>query len=74
MTKTFFFSAFFFFISIAVLQATVIGIDFGTEYFKISLIRPGKSFVIIENTTTKRKTASAVLFLAFCFISKAKIF
>ena len=47
-------------ISISVLQASVIGIDFGTEFFKISLIRPGKSFVIIENTTSKRKTPTAV--------------
>jgi len=29
--------------------AAVIGIDFGSEYFKISLIAPGRSFVIIEN-------------------------
>jgi hypothetical protein len=27
---------------------------------KISLISPGKNFVIIENTTSKRKTHSAV--------------
>lgn len=29
---------------------------------KVSLISPGKSFVIIENTTTKRKTENAVTF------------
>lgn len=43
--------------------AAVIGIDFGTEFFKISLISPGKSFVIIENTTSKRKTPTSVNFI-----------
>lgn len=42
--------------------ASVIGIDFGTEFLKVSLISPGKSFVIIENTTTKRKTENAIAF------------
>ena len=40
--------------------AQVIGIDWGNEFYKISLIAPGKSFVIIENTTSKRKTNNAV--------------
>lgn len=43
-------------------SASVIGIDFGTEFLKVSLISPGKSFVIIENTTTKRKTENAISF------------
>ncbi len=46
----------------AVSQASVLGIDFGSEYFKVSLISPGKSFIIIENTTTKRKTENVVAF------------
>ena len=41
-------------------DTAVIGIDFGTEFYKISLISPGKSFVIIENVTSKRKTPTAV--------------
>jgi hypoxia up-regulated 1 len=40
----------------------VLGIDFGSEFFKVSLISPGKSFMIIENTTTKRKTENVVAF------------
>lgn len=28
----------------------VIGIDFGTEYWKAAIISPGKSFVVVENT------------------------
>lgn len=47
---------------LAVSQASVLGIDFGSEYFKVSLISPGKSFIIIENTTTKRKTENVVAF------------
>lgn len=46
---------------LALANGSVIGIDFGSEFFKVSLISPGKSFVIIENTTTKRKTENAVI-------------
>ena len=42
--------------------STVLGIDFGTEYTKSSLISPGRSFMIIEDTTSKRKTPSSVFF------------
>ena len=42
------------------INSAVLGIDFGTEYIKSSLISPGKSFVIIEDTTSKRKTPSSV--------------
>jgi hypoxia up-regulated 1 len=47
---------------ISVSSASVLGIDFGSEYFKVALIIPGRSFVIIENTTTKRKTENVVSF------------
>jgi hypoxia up-regulated 1 len=40
--------------------SSVIGIDFGSEYFKASLISPGKTFEIIENETSKRKTYNSV--------------
>ena len=48
---------FLFFTSI---HGAVLGIDFGTEYTKSSLISPGRSFMIIEDTTSKRKTPSSV--------------
>ena len=41
-------------------KTAVIGLDLGSEYLKISSISPGKSFVIVENTSTKRKTENAV--------------
>jgi hypoxia up-regulated 1 len=54
---------FVFFISLLqFVSSTVIGIDFGNEYFKVALISAGKSLVIIENTTTKRKTQNAIAF------------
>ncbi len=44
-------------------SSTVIGIDLGNEYFKISLISPGKSFQIVENSITKRKTETSISFV-----------
>lgn len=41
-------------------NGAVLGIDFGSEFIKAVLISPGKSFTIIENTTSKRKTENAV--------------
>ena len=43
-------------------QAAVIGIDFGSEYFKTQIVKPGSPFVIVENTASQRKTPSAVTF------------
>ena len=38
----------------------VLGIDFGAQFYKISLISNGKAFAIIENTSSKRKTPTSV--------------
>lgn len=43
--------------------AAVIGIDFGSQYFKISMIQPGKTFTVVENKVSKRKTSTAVTFI-----------
>ena len=37
-------------------QANVIGFDFGSSFFKITLVKPGSPFSIVENYTSKRKT------------------
>ena len=37
-------------------NANVIGFDFGGTFFKITLVKPGSPFSIVENTTSKRKT------------------
>ena len=39
-------------------SANVIGFDFGSSFFKITLVQPGNPFQIVENTTSKRKTES----------------
>lgn len=41
-------------------SAQVIGIDFGTEFWKASLISPGKNLVIVENTRSGRKSHNGV--------------
>ena len=43
-------------------SANVIGIDIGTEYFKVSIIKPGVKLAIVENSHTKRKTPTAISF------------
>ena len=43
-------------------QAAVIGIDLGTEYFKISLIQPGKKLEIVENVQSLRITPTLIAF------------
>jgi hypoxia up-regulated 1 len=30
-------------------MGSVLGIDFGSEYYKISMIRPGRPFTMVEN-------------------------
>jgi molecular chaperone DnaK (HSP70) len=37
-------------------NANVIGFDFGTSFFKITLVKPATPFSIVENVTSKRKT------------------
>ena len=43
------------------IRSQVLGIDFGSNYYKVSMIAPGKTFEIVENETTKRKTHNVVL-------------
>lgn len=38
----------------------VIGIDLGTEFWKASLISPGKNLVIVENSRSSRKSHNGV--------------
>jgi len=47
----------------AISYGSVIGVDFGSDFYKISLIMPGRSFVIVENSTSKRKTNNAISFI-----------
>ena len=36
------------------------GIDLGTEFFKVTVIKPGKPFMMLENLLSKTKTELAV--------------
>lgn len=41
-------------------SAAIIGIDLGSNYMKVSLVRPGKMFEIVLNEASKRKSESVV--------------
>jgi len=41
-------------------DAAVMGIDFGQEWFKVSLVKPGVPLDIVLNKESKRKTRSIV--------------
>jgi hypoxia up-regulated 1 len=48
--------------SFSVVQAMVAGVDFGGEFFKIALVKPGTPFEIVTNVHSKRKTETMVAF------------
>ena len=55
------------FLSVAVMlfcalevQAAVMSIDYGTEWFKVGLIKPGMPLDVALNKDSKRKTPSVV--------------
>lgn len=41
---------------------TVIGIDFGSEYIKVALVKPGTPFHIVTDETSKRKIPAMIAF------------
>ncbi|CAK4970296.1 unnamed protein product [Aphanomyces euteiches] len=45
-----------------VVEASVAGVDFGGEFFKIALVKPGRPFEIVTNIHSKRKTETIVSF------------
>ncbi|EQC40757.1 hypothetical protein SDRG_01828 [Saprolegnia diclina VS20] len=47
---------------IATVSASVAGVDFGGEFFKIALVKPGRPFEIVTNVHSKRKTETIVSF------------
>ncbi|RKO95178.1 hypothetical protein CAUPRSCDRAFT_9327, partial [Caulochytrium protostelioides] len=42
-------------------RAVIVGIDYGTDWFKVALKQPGASLDLVLNRESKRKTASHVL-------------
>lgn len=47
---------------LAVANASILGIDFGTQFMKIAIVRPGSPFEIVTDLSSKRKTPAAVIF------------
>lgn len=45
---------------VTVASASVIGIDYGTDWFKVSIVKPGVPLDIVLNRESKRKTSSIV--------------
>ena len=41
-------------------EANLLGIDLGSSYIKATLVQPGKTFQIVENTASKRKTEAMI--------------
>ena len=39
-------------LSISMVGGNVIGFDFGSSFFKITLVKPGQPFSIVENTSS----------------------
>ena len=50
------------FILLGMVNASILGIDFGTQYMKIAIVRPGSPFEIVTDLSSKRKTPSAIIF------------
>ena len=50
----------FLFISISQTTCYMMGIDLGSEYFKVTVIKPGKPFMMLENLISKTKTELSV--------------
>ncbi|CAH1767488.1 482_t:CDS:1, partial [Entrophospora sp. SA101] len=47
--------------SLSTIEAVaVIGIDYGTDWFKVSLVKPGVPLDIVLNRDSKRKTQSVI--------------
>ncbi len=52
----------FWFWFLSIVFASIISIDYGSEYFKVALVKPGHPLDIVLNHESKRKTASVVTF------------
>jgi len=42
--------------ALTTVTANLIGLDFGSNFMKATLVQPGKPFSIVENTASQRKT------------------
>ena len=56
-------------------QSAIIGVDLGSKYFKVALVKPGTPFEIVTNVHTKRKAVlkhafdlASLIGLQVCFL------
>lgn len=47
---------------VCAVRSTVLGIDFGTDYYKISVISRTKAFDMVENLNSKTNTYNVMAF------------
>ena len=47
-------------LSLSQISCYMMGIDLGSEYFKVTVIKPGKPFMMLENLISKTKTELSV--------------
>lgn len=45
---------------VSYVSANIVGLDFGSNYMKATLVKPGQPFSIVENTSGGRKTETMV--------------
>lgn len=60
--KSIIIAAFLFLLSILKVNSNNLGIDFGSEYIKITVLKPQSSFKMVENIQSKTKTPAALAF------------
>ena len=49
-------------LGLAASQSAVLGIDFGSQFMKVALVKPSNPFQIITNVQSKRKTPTSIAF------------
>jgi len=60
--KAYLISALVFLLSILNIKSNLLGIDFGTEFIKITVLKPNSPFKMVENIQSKTKTPAALAF------------
>jgi hypoxia up-regulated 1 len=55
-------SALIFILNLSITNSNLLGIDFGTEFIKVSILKPNSPFKMVENIQSKTKTPSSLAF------------
>ena len=60
--KSILISGLLFILNIVFTKSNLLGIDFGTEFIKVSILKPNSPFKMVENIQSKTKTPSSLAF------------